>query len=74
MTPVCDEESPASFLVVPRGAKWGANIHTHRRTATDTDGTRRLKSRGIWMVTDTDGRFRDALQAGGQGFDSPQLH
>jgi len=33
-----------------------------------------LKSRGIWTVTDTDGRFLDALQAGGRGLDSPQLH
>ena len=75
MTLVCAEKSPASFLLVLRGAKWGAKLHTHQRTATDTSGTQPLKSRrGIWTVTNTDGRFRDALQAGGQGFDSPQLH
>ena len=57
-----------------RGAKWGAKLHTHQRTAMDMSGTQPLESRGIWKVTDTDGRFLDALQAGGQGFDSPQLH
>jgi hypothetical protein len=57
-----------------RGANWGAKLHTHQRTVTDTSGTQPLKSRGIWTVTNIDGRFRDALQAGGQGFDSPQLH
>ena len=57
-----------------RGAKWGAKLQTHRRTVTDTSGTQPLKSRGIWTFTNTNGRFRDALQAGGQGFDSPQLH
>lgn len=57
-----------------RGAKWGANVNTHRWTATDTDGTQPPKSGGIWTFATTGGRFRDALQAGGQGFDSPQLH
>ena len=28
MTPVCDQESPASFLDVLRGADWGAKLHT----------------------------------------------
>ena len=74
MTPVCDGESPAAFLDVLRGAKWGAKLHTHRRIATDMRGTQRSKSEGIWTFTNTNGRFRDALQAGGQGFDSPQLH
>ena len=74
MTPVCDGESPAAFLDVLRGAKWGAKLHTHRRTATDMRGTHLSKSEGIWTFTNTNGRFRDALQAGGQGFDSPQLH
>ena len=59
---------------VHRGAKWGAKLHTHRRTATDVDGTQPSKSEGIWTFTNTNGRFSDALQAGCQGFDSPQLH
>ncbi len=57
-----------------RGAKWGAKLHTPRRTVTDTSGTQPLKSEGFWTFTNTNGRFRDALQAGGQGFDSHQLH
>lgn len=39
------------------GAKWGANIHTHRRTVTDMSGTQTLKSEGFWTVTNTNGRF-----------------
>lgn len=53
MTPVCDGESPAAFLDVLRGAKWGAEIHTHRRTATDMRGTQCSKSEGIWTFTNT---------------------
>ena len=40
-----------------RGAKWGAKLHTHRRTVTDTSGTQPLKSEGFWTFTNADGRF-----------------
>ena len=40
-----------------RGAKWGAKLHTPRRTVTDTSGTQPLKSEGFWTVKNTDGWF-----------------
>ena len=56
--PQCPRQHDQAYGAdVHRGAKWGANIHTHRRIATDVDGTQPLRSREIWTFTNPDGWF-----------------